>query len=421
MHQLFAPAPLETLQLCFSGYFLLSPPTASYTKGTPVFLSSSGVQGSLLFTASPKSCGLLKTDHIKITLIGYFELSTWARHAMTGGSPHQNVEQQKVLEASILRPANISVDAVSEVRSHGFPFYFQLPQSPSPSWNLHPSSLSLAFTRLDHAFDVSGRVSYSVQASVIRDSRMIARASRQIIVFDSLPPPPPTPADDFVSEFRFQDNAVLLQKPNNECLNISVAAIEPEPLRFSHGENYAVSRVPLSIRFCNVGGLPLALKKTRVDTRLTWQLEANTFFSAHPLESAPIFTKDEISPAFISRMTRAYVKRLDVPLEGAWKIGTESEIVINKDVWLVLPRDLLLPPTFLTTFVARRYAIVMQISFKRPIKGSLRLRVPCQVVYLQKALRADVPAGDAIQADSDSLDPRDLELDLGDELPQYTP
>ena len=279
-------------------------------------------------------------------------------------------------------------------------------------WRPLPSSLSVhSISGADQYSSVQkfdAMVSYMMQAHVFRNGEMIGSASRDLRLFDAMSPQPPTCLSDFPSEYLCEQRDALRRRILTRRVGVFSAAVtEPAPFSFYDGQEFVMTRLPISFAV----QVPLSNPPDRTSDALnpnitittpfianiTWQLKTLTFMSAEPMDFVPTVLQAHRTPSITAITTLGLRHRLKLAL-GGWKKGTSSSAkkgssdkasccwTIDEDLALSIPTRCLLAPTFVTPHLSRRYSLTVQVKVAGFARASVRLEVPVQIVYQTKKL-----------------------------------
>ena len=313
----------------------------------------------------------------------------------------------------------------------------------SRQWSHLPSSLSVRSTSASDPYcpvqRLDAKASYMVQAHVFRNSEMIGSISREIRLFDSMEPQPPTCLSDFSSEYMCEQKDALRKHIFARVGVFSTAIAEPDPFLFCDGKDFAMTRLPISfaVQGPNVEGRGDALIPTMTfNASIMWQLKTLTFMSVEPMNFVPTVLQARRTPSITLITTLGLRHQLKLALSG-WKRrppnisafsnaqGIEQAWTIEEELALSIPRRCMLPPTFVTPHLSRRYSLGVHVKVAGYGKASVRLEVPVQIVYQNEPIRTGGLHDPSLNA-SGSLDSRDQSRQIQRtnavaQLPVYVP
>jgi hypothetical protein len=312
----------------------------------------------------------------------------------------------------------------------------------SRQWSHLPSSLSVRSILGSDAYSSAQRLetktSYMVQAHVFRNGIMIGSVSREIRVFDSMEPQPPTCLSDFSSEYLCEQKDALRKHIFTRVGVFSAAISEPDPFLFFSGKEFAMTRLPISfaIQGLDAEGRGDANNSTTpFNANVTWQLRTSTFLSVEAMNFVPTVIQARRTPSITLITTLGLRHRLKLALSG-WKRpsrrfvfhnmqGIENAWTIEEELALSIPTRSLLPPTFVTPHLSRRYSLIVHIKVAGNGKASVRLEVPVQIVYQRDPTRTGGLHGEILSTSGVLGDRNQSRQILSDnavsELPVYVP
>jgi hypothetical protein len=127
------------------------------------------------------------------------------------------------------------------------------------------------------------------------------------------------------------------------------------------------------------------ISTTPFNANVTWQLRTSTFMSVEPMNFVPTVLQARRTPSIT--LTTAFGLRhtLKLTLSG-WKKpssrsvfhntqGIENAWAIEEELALSIPTRCLLPPTFVTPHLTRRYSLIVHIKVAGNGKASVRLGI----------------------------------------------
>jgi hypothetical protein len=290
---------------------------------------------------------------------------------------------------------------------------------PCPSqWRHLPSSLSVtSFLTSDpyrtiQRFDA--KASYRVQAHLFRHGNMISGTWQDVLIFDNMEPQPPTCLVDFSSEYLCRQERVLRKHIVSRVGVLSVTIAEPDPFLFSSGKDFAITRLPIHFGLQGSPAVPYT-------TSVTWRLRTATFVSVKPMTVMPTVLQACRTPSISLITTRGLRHRMKLVIRD-WKkpaTGSGTAWSIDEKIALAIPTRCLLPPTFITPHISRRYSLLVQVKVAGDGKAGVKLEIPVQMVYLKGREPAGVQGEMGAERDSDA--PRILAADAVNDLPVYVP
>ena len=293
-------------------------------------------------------------------------------------------------------------------------------------WSQLPSSLSVTSFLASDPYGslqrLAARASYTVQADLFRHGKSVSCVSRDIRIFGDEKPQPPTCLGDFSSDYVCEQKCALRRHIVYRIGVFSVTIAEPEPFLFCSGKDFAMTR--LSVHFDLQGPPNPNSGAGSYTTSVVWQLRTSTFVSVQPMIVAPT-VRQAHRCRFISLSTTLGLKHWLKLAGGCWQpataaCGAAEAWSIDQKIALAIPTRCLLPPTFITPHIARRYSLLVRVKIAGSGTARVRLEVPVQIVYVKGT---GPPGGQSeiVGAEPDSEAQRILGADAVDELPAYVP
>ncbi|KAK3077021.1 hypothetical protein LTS18_011408, partial [Coniosporium uncinatum] len=244
-------------------------------------------------------------------------------------------------------------------------------------------------------------VRYQLQAYAYHDEELQATAFQTISLYDSIDEaPPPISLDHFPGEYIMQQQGTLRNKRLRSRGKLSVSASEPAPLSIRQ------NRVPLI-------GIPICLSlspSTRnrsvsrpgtVELDISSHLRSTTTIAVARMRYTP--TKQQIlrcprteetiadsrphrQKMLLSDWRRASHHTPPSPPTPSSSLSEKKPVgfvwTANTTLWVPLLDDDAAPvPSFFTTYLARRYSVVVKVKVKGEGRATFRLCVPLQILY----------------------------------------
>lgn len=155
------------------------------------------------------------------------------------------------------------------------------------SWNALLSSLKIqrgkAGGRCGGRSSADLQVNYHLQASVIRNQRMIAKTYYPVSIFDSWDESPPVCTTDFISDYQCQQWATLKKNFVTRYGTISTTANKATAFKFNHSRVDALTELGLSFTLNNTEERLDAAFLKGLDANITWRLRTCIFRSRKAL------------------------------------------------------------------------------------------------------------------------------------------
>lgn len=265
------------------------------------------------------------------------------------------------------------------------------------------------------------QVTYRLTARLFKGRRVLHRVAQPILLLMSQDPSPPTCINDFKGEYQTTQTTAIRGPLFQKAGELSVMVQEPKQLRIKANRAETIVEVPVKLSFDRRGQDLIALEKLCVEAEVKWQFRFATFVSILEQRGPVTLKQAEVSPATAHVMSSLKARTLTMKW-AKWQPSSNSKtpkaLESEQSLWLTLPRDEVLVPTFWNQFISRRYSIWLQLKITKPGNAKLEVEVPIQV-----GIEAEPPvsydeisrshsnvSGDSIFDDAD-----------GDELlPQYS-
>ncbi|KAH8803673.1 hypothetical protein F5884DRAFT_861989 [Xylogone sp. PMI_703] len=266
-------------------------------------------------------------------------------------------------------------------------------QTLPPSMRILKPNQFIAWDNFANGSVNSCDVSYYIRARVFRNGRQVYESSREIIIMPVTDLPPPLDPEDFKGEFRLLATWPLKSPTKQrENITLTISAEEPQPIIFPTSEGETGS----TDVFLNFETGMLSMKsdeKTYVESQLTYcevsiTLNAITYFSTLEQSSAMSIEEVTRSPSVVSKKTKYKTDKRKMHLK--WRkghgiaSGTAEFAKLEASVTLTttLPHNFSRLPSFLSTLVARRYALDFDImlGYGHGIMPK-KLRLPIQIIH----------------------------------------
>ncbi|OAX80963.1 hypothetical protein ACJ72_04701 [Emergomyces africanus] len=296
-----------------------------------------------------------------------------------------------------------------------FPFHFTI-----PSHILIPKSGGTSSTDMVHALppslcvnagnilpssteqnSVRGdcRITYTLQAYIMRDGRPTTGTFRHIMLFPTQEPQPPLCTADFPGDYALSRSVVLRTGMLFRRLGrLSVETEEPAPLEISKKSGGASTAIPLVLRFRESRE-----QRSKCESMppipdfggISFKLKQMTFISVAPQRRMPA-TQDLLTSSFTAKDTKIVNEQSRKMKFSPWvrsrwkeKHGEHGESPDQeKQIWemttmliFTYPDRKCPVPTFSSALVSRRYSVRIALRLEGVYHGALELEVPLQIIY----------------------------------------
>lgn len=217
-----------------------------------------------------------------------------------------------------------------------------------------------------------------------------SRCTREIKVMPSIPALPPLQIAHFPREYEMTCRKELKRHMWSSTLgSLRISAEEPQPLNLSSIAPRASTLAAVNLSFRPVKVYtPIAPPNWTVTVR--YLLRSRTFCTTHPLTEIPNLDTVQRNP-LVQMTTETTPPETRQPNKLAWRLHPQSsaEPSVSKSSSLLWTTTLRVPvnaskkliPNFLSPFSARRYALVIQITFAPGYRQTLALELPIQLLH----------------------------------------
>ena len=244
-------------------------------------------------------------------------------------------------------------------------------------------------------------------------------------------PLPPTCLSDFPSEYRCQQERALRKQIFTKVGILSATIAEPEPFVFYEGRSSVLTRLPIRFTVKGLGAGGRNITVVPSDATITWQLKTSTIVSTKPMDFVSTLRQADRTPS-ITLITRYGIRhQLKIALSDWKKVSNSPGATladvreITEQLAMLIPTRSLLPPTFFTPQLIRKYSIAVQVKMAGHGKSCLRLEVPVQIVYRTQTGETGAGLGEAALASRESVGSERarqiLAVDAAADLPMYLP
>ena len=266
------------------------------------------------------------------------------------------------------------------------------------------------------------RVTYRLTARLLRDHRTIDRIMQPILLLVSQTPSPPMCVADFKGEYRMVQKSVLRSSLLKKAGELSVVVQEPKQLTIKADCEDSIVELPVKLQLKRSRQEITPGQALRVEAEVKWQFRFSTFVSIMEQQGPP--TVKQATSSSATAFVRSTLKSRTVNMAWRnWKpvvdISADSTNLVESEqsLWLSLPHTEVLTPTFWSSFLSRRYSILLQVKVTQPGSAKIDVEVPIQV-----GIEAEPPASyeQSLMAGHRTIDEVIFENAEGDELlPQY--
>ena len=299
---------------------------------------------------------------------------------------------------------------------HIVDFRFELPRSashPDQVWwlssatntegptqfNVLPSSLDAESSGIiqNSGSRACASVVYEVQARVICGRSIIAEAVREVQIFDSPYLYPPICIEDFAPEYVCEQLKALKKNLFSNRGTLSIVTEEPAPFEFSCCQDHATTKLPISFLLQVSNGQGDRLPPFDLVSEVSWRLKASTFVMMRETTCSPTIQQAFMSPS-IAECTSLRQSKTFKLAWSQWEETTlynefkhEKAWTAKQTIWLSTPTSCLLPPTFCTPYLLRRYSISLRIRVRGIGRVNARFNIPVQITYRSAPVASPLP------------------------------
>ena len=275
------------------------------------------------------------------------------------------------------------------------------------------------------------KTSYVVQAHVFRHGKIIASVSKDVSIFDTMEPLPPTCLSDFPLEYRCRQERALKKQIFTKMGIFSATIAEPEPFVFCERKSSVLTRLPIRFTVKDLGAEGRDIIMVPSDASITWQLKTSTIVSTEPMDFVPTLCQADRTPSITLVTTYGLRHQLKIALSDWKKVSSspgapiEDVREITEQLAMSIPARSLLPPTFYTPQLIRKYSIAVKVKMAGHGKTCLRLEVPVQIVYRTRTGETGAGLDEGALANREATGSERarqiLAVDAAAELPMYLP
>jgi len=227
---------------------------------------------------------------------------------------------------------------------------------------------------------------------------------------------------DFKGEYRMVQKSVLRSSLLKKAGELSVVVQEPKQLTIKADCEDSIVELPVKLQLKRSRQEITPGQALRVEAEVKWQFRFSTFVSIMEQQGPP--TVKQATSSSATAFVRSTLKSRTVNMAWRnWKpvvdISADSTNLVESEqsLWLSLPHTEVLTPTFWSSFLSRRYSILLQVKVTQPGSAKIDVEVPIQV-----GIEAEPPASyeQSLMAGHRTIDEVIFENAEGDELlPQY--
>ena len=362
--------------ILLSYHFSNAFPSSARETGKPLFLRTSGIQGSLrVINARPDDI-----DAIKIVL-GGSQLSVVTQHLPQKplAPPVHHTLFKSLIQLVDAQDASYGRSPVASANNaRVFTFNFQLVGD--QVMDMLPASMSVV------ASGSEARVRYELQAFVMDDGKIKASICQEICLYDSPTSiPPPVCADAFPGVYVLSVEKLLKAKRarwRGHKMVITVA--EPPPVLITNQRQQGLAGFPVRFQL-----FPDSKPPSHIEVTARWQLCASTFISASEMGWVPTKSQSLATPNMTHLSATSDMSKTKLSISNWAPLATKeeykptTECVKEMVLWLGLFERSYPAPTFFTPHLARQYSVALELELSG--SGIRRKRfafqVPLQIMY----------------------------------------
>lgn len=225
----------------------------------------------------------------------------------------------------------------------------------------------------------SGRIAYYIEAATLKQGIPQALIWREVrLVPTSNEAGPPICISDFPSEYV---TASTLRQRLSLCHSTSqivFTAAEPRPFEVSKAHNIHFTRLCLQVRTCSDAGV--GGHERPLQAKVSWTLRSSTHMKVMNQAHASKAQHEESSNFLVLKKKKEFSSSRYRIMFSDWHQHDLGRLA-DAELWISLPCDRHIEPTFSAPFLQRRYSIFVDIEVAQIGYKNVQLELPVQVAY----------------------------------------